>query len=136
MKKILLFTLTLIFFFTYCYADINIASNKLPDNINNFIKKYFHGNIITSVIKNDIEYKLRLTNNIELEFDINGAWKKVKINKNFPTKLLPKNIINNIIKLYPNTNIIEVERMWNGYQIKLNNKESLFIYNNGSIRQK
>lgn len=134
MKKILLFTLTIIFFSTYCYADIKNASNKLPDNINNFIKKYFCGNVITSVIKNDIEYKLRLTNNIELEFDINGAWKKVKINKNFPIKLLPKNIINNIIKLYPNTNITEVERMWNGYQIKLNNKVSVFIYNNGSIK--
>ena len=79
------------------------------------------------------EYKIRLNNGVEIEFDINGAWKEVKSFQNFPTELLPKMIVNSIIKTYPNVNIIKVERIWNGYEIKLSNMMEIFIDKNGNI---
>ena len=42
-------------------------------------------------------------------------------------------IVNSIIKTYPNVNIIKVERIWNGYEIKLSNMMEIFIDKNGNI---
>lgn len=136
MKKVLSFTFILLFFATYCCAYTGLKENQLPDNIKSFIKTYFYGNFITFAVKNNNEYKIHLTNGTMIEFDINGAWKKVETKQKFPVNILPKHIISSIKKSYPNTYIIMVERMWNGYKIKFNNMTELFINKNGSITQK
>lgn len=112
-----------------------ISPDTLPDNSKSFVKKYFPGTDIIFAEKDYDEYKIRLNIGVEIEFDINGAWKKVKAFQNFPSELLPKNIIGNINKQYPKTHIIKAERNWNGYEIKLSNMIDLYIDKNGNILQ-
>lgn len=119
--------------FSYCYADMVVSFDKLPNNIKSFVKTYFPGTVVMFAEQDYNEYKIRLNNGVEIEFDINGAWKEVKSFQNFPTELLPKMIVNSIIKTYPYINIIKVERIWNGYEIKLSNMMELFIDKNGNI---
>lgn len=133
MKNFFIILSLIIVSFSYCYADMVISPDKLPSNVKSFVKTYFPGTIVMFAEQDYNEYKIRLNNGVEIEFDINGAWKEVKSFQNFPTELLPKNIINSITKTYPNVNIIKVERMWNGYETKLSNMMELFIDKNGNI---
>ena len=110
-----------------------IASIIMSINIKSFVKTYFPGTVVMFAEQDYNEYKIRLNNGVEIEFDINGAWKEVKSFQNFPTELLPKMIVNSIIRTYPNVNIIKVERIWNGYEIKLSNMMELFIDKSGNI---
>ena len=145
MKKIFFILSLMIISFSYCYADMVVSFDKLPNNIKSFVKTYFPSTVVMFAEQDYNEYKIRLynisltmeylklNNGVEIEFDINGAWKEVKSFQNFPTELLPKMIVNSIIKTYPNVNIIKVERIWNGYEIKLSNMMELFIDKNGNI---
>lgn len=133
MKKFFTILSIVLLSFSYCYADMVINPEKLPNNVKSFVKTYFPGTIVMFAEQDYNEYKIRLNNGVEIEFDINGAWKEVKAFQNFPSELLPKVIINSIIKTYPNVNIIKVERIWNGYEIKLSNMMELFIDKNGNI---
>lgn len=133
MKNFFIILSLMIVSFSYCYADMVVGSDKLPNNIKSFVKTYFPGTVVMFAEQDYNEYKIRLNNGVEIEFDINGAWKEVKSFQNFPTELLPKMIVNSIIKTYPNVNIIKVERIWNGYEIKLSNMMELFIDKNGNI---
>lgn len=133
MKKIFFILSLMIVSFSYCYADMVVSFDKLPNNIKSFVKTYFPSTVVMFAEQDYNEYKIRLNNGVEIEFDINGAWKEVKSFQNFPTELLPKMIVNSIIKTYPNVNIIKVERIWNGYEIKLSNMMELFIDKNSNI---
>ena len=133
MKNFFIILSLMIVSFSYCDADMVVSFDKLPNNIKSFVKTYFPGTVVMFAEQDYNEYKIRLNNGVEIEFDINGAWKEVKSFQNFPTELLPKMIVNSIIKTYPNVNIIKVERIWNGYEIKLSNMMEIFIDKNGNI---
>lgn len=133
MKRFFIVFYMIILSFSYCYADMVISPDKLPNNVKSFVKTYFPGTVVMFAEQDYNEYKIRLNSGVEIEFDINGAWKEVKSFQNFPSEILPKKIMNSIIKKYPNINIIKVERIWNGYEIKLSNMVEFFIDKNGNI---
>lgn len=121
--------------YNFSHADMVVTSNKLPNNIKTFVKQYFPGTIIIYAEMDYNEYKIRINSGAEIEFDINGAWKEVKSFQNFPIEILPKNIIKELKKQFPSARIIKVERIWNGYEIKLSNMTEIFIDNSGKIKK-
>ena len=42
MKKIFFILSLMIVSFSYCYADMVVSFDKLPNNIKSFVKTYFH----------------------------------------------------------------------------------------------
>lgn len=135
MKTIANIIFFVFFIFGLTYADMVITKDKLPDNIKTFVKQYFPGTIIIYAEMDYNEYKIRINSGAEIEFDINGAWKEVKSFQNFPIEILPKNIIKELKKQFPSARIIKVERIWNGYEIKLSNMTEIFIDNSGKIKK-
>lgn len=135
MKTIANIIFFVFFIFGLIYADMVITKDKLPDNIKTFVKQYFPGTIIIYAEMDYNEYKIRINSGAEIEFDINGAWKEVKSFQNFPIEILPKNIIKELKKQFPSARIIKVERIWNGYEIKLSNMTEIFIDNSGKIKK-
>lgn len=135
MKTIANIIFFVFFIFGLTYADMIITKDKLLDNIKTFVKQYFPGTIIIYAEMDYNEYKIRINSGAEIEFDINGAWKEVKSFQNFPIEILPKNIIKELKKQFPSARIIKVERIWNGYEIKLSNMTEIFIDNSGKIKK-
>lgn len=135
MKNFFIILSLMIVSFSYCYADMVVSFDKLPNNIKSFVKTYFPSTVVMFAEQDYNEYKIRINSGAEIEFDINGAWKEVKSFQNFPIEILPKNIIKELKKQFPSARIIKVERIWNGYEIKLSNMTEIFIDNSGKIKK-
>lgn len=82
----------------------NAFVKKLPILAKNFLKQHFDLSAIISVERDDDGYEVKLTNGIEIEFDLQGNWKEIKAKKDLislPSSilaLLPRNIQNYILK--------------------------------------
>ena len=114
-------------------ADMIIAPNSLPQNIQNFIATHFKAQI--GLVEMDRKsYEIYLTDGTELEFDIMGNWKEIE-SKLTPIDfaVLPANIASIIKNQFPNTALVEVERKINYYKIKLSNRMKIRIDPNGTI---
>lgn len=82
----------------------SVFVKKLPLLAKNFLKQHFDLSGVISVERDDDGYEVKLTNGIEIEFDLQGNWKEIKAKKHIislPSSilaLLPRNIQNYILK--------------------------------------
>ena len=64
----------------------------------------------------------------------NGEWDSIDGKYNtIPFSVLPQSVANTIKNTYPNTVIIEAEKEWGNYKVKLNNFMELFITSDGQL---
>ena len=114
-------------------ADMIIAPNSLPQNIQNFIATHFKAQI--GLVEMDRKsYEIYLTDGTELEFDLMGNWKEIE-SEFVPVDfgVLPPNVANIIKAQHPNATLLEVKRKMSYYKIKLSNKMKIYIDANGTI---
>ncbi len=117
-----------------------LTGENIPPTIRQFSAAYFKNETILKVVKEQdgdkIEYEVKYSNRIEVEFDGNFRLKEVEANKGVPEALVPTLISSKVIELYPKAIIKEIDFEEDGsYKVKLNNKVILFFNPNKELIQ-
>lgn len=147
MKKLLRFlsaTLLLSVFafsFSSCSDDDDEKridfSTEVPETARNFVAEHFAGEEVWYAEKDGRKYEVKLKNNTELDFDSEGVWMKVDVDKNvMPSSvllLLNGKILEYINKNYANNTIKEVEKKGQNLEIELNNNIDLIFNAKGEF---
>lgn len=99
------------------------TEKKLPLTAEEFLQKEFQTETIQSIILEDEgqEYKVQLSQGIQIEFDAEGNWKEiksVKVDQSINTSYLPQKMIDYLIQNYSNLKIKSVEKDKNQYSIE------------------
>lgn len=140
MKKV--FTLILITFAAFEMAlageIITMDIKQLPKKSQQFIANYFPNEQV-KLIKIDKEffskeYEVKLSNNIELEFNDKGEWQKVDCGRN----AVPQTIIPSFAKQYVEANfpgiiITETKRDGSKIKVELSNDVSIKFNRHGKV---
>lgn len=121
------------------------SMQELPQSVQTFLQKHFPGTAINKIyLKNWGEYKVKLADGIQIEFDKDGNWEDIENSRHqaLPqsvVSLLPQATRDYIAKSYPNARIYEIEKEKCGYEIKLHGGEKIDLYfdaNGNFLRQK
>jgi len=118
---------------TACADDKEIITvNQLPQSSQAFLNANFAGITAVSVIKEtdwpDVEYEVILANGAEVEFNKDGAWKKVDCKEAFvegapvsvPDAIIPAQIKEKVAASFPTATIVDIDVDRKGYEVKLN----------------
>ncbi len=134
MKKILLSLLVTLFAFSAYAGDMPIQPSQLPDNSKSFISKTFNGAQIIAAKKDLDSYEAALNNGVKIEFLMNGEWKSIESYSILPAGILPQKV--EAAANQQGSGIIEIEKDFGYYEIKLQNNLELKIDFNGKIISK
>lgn len=139
-KKIKLFSLLVLVILligTSLFSNtVMVPASSLSDEAWKFIKKTYPKAEIWKVEKDDTKFYATLSNGAIIEFLANGDWLNINSVKEFvPTKVLVGPVSRTVKKTYPENNMVNVQKIWGDYKIKLDNNFELFINANGKIMQ-
>lgn len=136
MKRLLsiAFLALLISAFTFANEKI-VSAEDLPQEARDFITENFSGVNVNFVLQDNDDYEVMLMDGTELDFDKKGNWEKVKNREKLPTSILPSEASAYISKVYPGTDIIEIEKNWNKYDVKLANNWELRFDKDGNFQK-
>ncbi|MBR5476239.1 MAG: PepSY-like domain-containing protein [Bacteroidaceae bacterium] len=133
MKKILALIFTT-FALGVCslYADNDkiITKGKLPLVSQQFVDKHF-AQLKASYVKLERDfleksYKIVFTDGTKLEFSRNGEWKEVDCRySEVPQSIIPEAIRNYISSNYPGEKILQIDRDYRNYEVRLSNRLEL-----------
>ena len=124
MRKIIFFCIFLALA-TFACADKLISFAELPQTAQNFINEYFPNIQINQIEIDSDDYEVNLGTGIQIDFDIDGNWDKIKSLQGLPATLVPTTVIDYINENYPNNSIIEIEKNRKTLDITLKNKVEL-----------
>ena len=114
--------------------DMPIQANQLPQNAQNFVKTNFPNDQIVYAEQDRQSYKVELASGIEIDFDKTGNWTDVSGNKRpIPTQFIPGQILNAVKAKYPQIEVLDISKEYNGYKLKLSNNREVYVSNNGQI---
>ena len=133
MKKTIVTSLLVLTLSVSAFADMIVSPDKLPKSAQGFIKSSFKGASITQVEQDYEGFEVILNNGIKIEFAPNGSWKEIKSYQPLPKGILPAKAEKIVKAKYPESNILKIEKNWNGYEIKLDNRMELFVSGNGTL---
>ncbi|CRF34182.1 hypothetical protein BRSU_1926 [Brachyspira suanatina] len=129
----LLITLTIISN-SSAFADWVVPVSSLPQNAITFIQQVYPNIQIWMVERDGGKFEVKLSNGTQIDFLPNGDWHSIDGEYNaVPFSALPANIANTIRNTYPQAAVIDVEKEWGNYKVKLNNFMELFISSNGQL---
>lgn len=129
----LLITLTVIST-SNAFADWVVPVSSLPQKSKNFIQQVYPNAQIWMVERDGGKFEVKLSNGVQIDFLHNGNWHSIDGEYNaVPYNALPANIANTIRNTYPQAAVIEAEKEWGNYKIKLNNFMELLISGNGQL---
>lgn len=141
-KKIFSIIAVTLLITTVCSANIAdevITVNQLPKKSQEFLTKHFPNIKVSFATKDWDDYKVRLENGVEIEFDRKGEWEEIDNNhKTLPQSivdLLPKAISNYINIQFPGTAITSVNRDRSGFDVDLSNDLDLEFDSKGNIKE-
>lgn len=153
MKKIILsgfIALTLLFSVTSCNSDDDddndyetiISAKDLPQPATTFVTSYFPTATYKLIKKQNIPdsdgsvYDVLLSNNFEIDFDINGKWVDIDGNNQaIPVELIPEKINTYVKENYPNQSVTAIDNEKTHIEIELsNNLELVFDLEGNFIR--
>ena len=135
MVKLFSFLFTLLF-------SLNVYASgwfvSLPENSETFVKTNFPNATVSHKERDDDEYEVILTDGTEINFFLNGDWKKVDGNFHpLPDAVIPTEVMDTVKRMYPDVSVIEIKKEYYGYEVKLTNRMELEIDNKGKfLRQK
>lgn len=131
-KTFMLVVGTLLLFSCTVFADNDkpITFEQLPATAREFIKTYFPSEKIAfAKMENEMlgtSYDVTFTTSTNLEFDGNGEWTEVDCRySEVPAGIIPAQILAKIKELYPDNQIIAIDRDKRDYEVKLNNNLEL-----------
>jgi hypothetical protein len=107
-----------------------ITGAQLPAAVKAFVKNNFKGETIKTAWEDkeifDTDYKVLLSNGIEIEFDDKGNWDEIDGNgKALPASVIPKGISTYIDQHYKGQMIVQIDTKRSGYEVELANGPDL-----------
>lgn len=133
-KKLLILGLILGLSSSVVFGDWIVPASSLPQKARTFINSTFPGVQIWKVERDGGKFEVKLSNGVDIDFTIMGDWKDIDGGwVTIPFSVLPASVANTIKQTYPQAMIIEAEKEWGNYKIKLNNFMELYITSNGQL---
>ena len=116
------------------FADWVVPASSLPQKARAFIQRVYPGAQIWKVERDDGKFDVKLSNGASIDFLPNGNWINIDGEYNgVPLSVLPQAVANTVRRTYPQAMMIDVEKEWGNYKIKLNNMMEMFISANGQL---
>ena len=114
--------------------DRAIKYDDLPADARAFIKHHYPNEKPTYMWEDKehshTEYKVVMASGVKLEFDDRGSWTEIESpNAMVPADVVPKKIADYVAKHYPATQIVEISKERNEWDVKLNNGTELEFNN-------
>lgn len=115
--------------------DQFVSTEKLPSAITSFIQKHFPGQVIdyanidTEFADTDFDddfdgsiYEVCLNNGVELDFDMNGNWRKVDCYyMTVPKQIIPPTIAQYAGIHFSGQDIVKIDKKSYGYEVEFSN---------------
>ena len=133
-KKLLIISLILGLSSSMVFADWIVPVTALPQKSRAFINSTFPGVQIWKVERDGGKFEVKLSNGVDIDFYMNGDWKDIDGGwVTIPFSVLPAAVANTVKQTYPQAMIVDVEKEWGNYKIKLNNFMELYITASGQL---
>ena len=136
MKKLsILFISLMVLSVSSLFADDWVVPvSQLPANARSFIQKVFPDAQIFKVEKDGRKFDVKLSNGVSIDFLANGEWENIDSEYTpIPESAFPPAVIKALKASYPQAAIIDAEKEWGNYKIKLNNMMEVMVSGNGQI---
>lgn len=113
----------------------SVGFGDLPSTAQVFIKEFFSNLDISFAERESDGYEVNLGNKVSIDFDSRGRWESIKGNVPLPPAILPLLSQEYLNEEYESVSIIEIDKGYSGYEVKLNNGiEILFAADGAFIR--
>lgn len=133
-KKLLILGLILGLSSSMVFGDWIVPVSSLPQKSRAFINSTFPGVQIWKVERDGGKFEVKLSNGVDIDFYMTGDWKDIDGGwVTIPFSVLPASVANTVKQTYPQAMIIEVEKEWGNYKIKLNNFMELYVTASGQL---
>ena len=133
-KKILVLCLILGLSSSMVFADWIVPVTALPQKSRAFINSTFPGVQIWKVERDGGKFEVKLSNGVDIDFYMNGDWKDIDGGwVTIPFSVLPPSVANTVKQTYPQAMMVDVEKEWGNYKIKLNNMMELYVTSGGQL---
>ena len=150
MKKIAMIAVVLVVALaTVSARDKIVSADALPKAAKDFIATNFAELTVQYVEKDCNEYEVQLVASVggngmdsmsgatvatgaEITFKGNGDWESVKSYGGIPTGILPAAATSYISSTFANAKLVEVEKTWKGFEVKLSNRMEVYFDKNGT----
>ncbi len=133
-KKILVLCLILGLSSSMVFADWIVPVTALPQKSSAFINSTFPGVQIWKVERDGGKFEVKLSNGVDIDFYMNGDWKDIDGGwVTIPFSVLPPSVANTVKQTYPQAMMVDVEKEWGNYKIKLNNMMELYVTSGGQL---
>ncbi|MEI0476363.1 PepSY-like domain-containing protein [Brachyspira pulli] len=136
MKKLsILFVSLMVLSVSSLFADDWVVPvSQLPANARSFIQKVFPDAQIFKVERDGRKFDVKLSNGVSIDFLSNGEWENIDSEYTpIPESAFPPAVIKALKASYPQAAIIDAEKEWGNYKIKLNNMMEVMVSGNGQI---
>lgn len=131
MKKLVLTTIIALFAVSAFAADMLIQPNQLPQNSQKFIADTFKGAKIVAAQRDTDSFEAILSTGAKVKFNLNGEWDEIEAYSALPDGLLPA-AVEKAAKSQGGQ-IIQIDKDFGYFDVKLNNNLELKIDMNGNI---
>ena len=116
------------------FADWVVPASSLPQKARTFIRRVYPNAQIWKVERDGGKFEVNLSNGASIDFTLNGNWLNIDGEWNgVPLSVLPQAVANTVRRTYPQARMIDVEKEWGNYKIKLNNMMELYVSANGQL---
>ena len=135
MKKLSIFLASLfILSASSLFADMVVPPSALPKQATAFINRVFPGVQIWKVERDGGKFDVNLSNGVSIDFLGNGDWQNIDSEyAPIPDVAFPPAVLQAVKKAYPQAAIIDAEKEWGNYKLKLNNMMEVMVSGNGQI---
>ena len=133
-KKLLVLGLILGLSSSMVFGDWIVPVSSLPQKSRAFINSTFPGVQIWKVERDGGKFEVKLSNGVDIDFYINGDWKDISGGwVTIPFTVLPAAVANTVRQTYPQAAMVDVEKEWGNYKVKLNNMMELYVTSGGQL---
>ena len=133
-KKLLILGLILGLSSSMVFGDWIVPVSSLPQKSRAFINSTFPGVQIWKVERDGGKFDVKLSNGVDIEFYMNGDWKDIEGGWTaIPFTVLPAAVANTVRQTYPQAAMVDVEKEWGNYKVKLNNMMELYVTSGGQL---
>ena len=107
-------------------VETGVETNDNHPKITEFVAKYFPQATVLSVIRDDNEYEVMLSDYTKLDFTLRYDWKKIDCEHStvytaVPAELVPVQISNHVKTSFPNQSIVKIDKDRRDWEIELTN---------------
>ena len=133
-KKLLVLGLILGLSSSMVFGDWIVPVSSLPQKSRAFISSTFPDAQVWKVERDGGKFEVKLSNGVDIDFYMNGDWKDISGGwVTIPFTVLPAAVANTVRQTYPQAMMVDVEKEWGNYKVKLNNMMELYVTASGQL---